>query len=104
MFDPSVEKPIPLCRVPKHVNWLPRRRSGKRPHISTIFRWAQRGVHGVQLETIRIGGTLCTSEEALVRFFQRLSSHNPECPVRTPRSRQRAIERADRELRRAGIV
>ena len=47
---------------------LPKRRGGKRPHIATLYRWAQRGVRGVRLETIQVGGTLCTSVEALQRF------------------------------------
>ena len=104
MFDPSEEQPIPLTRVPKMVRWLPRRRKGKRPHVSTIFRWALRGVRGIRLETIRIGGTLCTSEEALVRFFQRLSGEEPALPTKTSRARRREIARAERELERAGIL
>lgn len=107
MFDPSEEPPIPLGQVPKMVSWLPCRRQGKRLHISTVFRWALRGVRGVRLETIRIGGTLCTSEEALVRFFQHLSGDGPAppaTPARTSRARRREIARAQRDLQRAGIV
>ena len=52
---------------------LPKRRKGKRPHLATLYRWAQRGVRGICLETIQIGGTQCTSMEALQRFFDRLS-------------------------------
>ncbi len=48
---------------------LPRRRGGRKPHVSTIYRWAKRGIHGVRLEIIQIGGTKCTSREALARFF-----------------------------------
>ena len=35
---------------------LPRRRRGRPIHVSTIFRWIDRGVRGVRLEAIRIGG------------------------------------------------
>jgi hypothetical protein len=31
------------------------------------------GLWGVRLETIRVGGTLCTSRQALERFFARLA-------------------------------
>ena len=36
--------------------------------------WARNGIRGVRIETIRVGGTLCTSLEALQRFFDRLSA------------------------------
>lgn len=56
---------------------LPRRRCGKRIHSSTIFRWCQKGIRGVRLETIRVGGTLCTSIEAIQRFCNRLTHDAP---------------------------
>ena len=52
---------------------LPKRRMGKRPHPATLYSWAREGFRGVQLETIQVGGTLCTSMEALQRFFDQLS-------------------------------
>jgi hypothetical protein len=51
---------------------LPRRRAGRKPHISTLYRWALRGLKGVKLETVQVGGTTCTSVEALQRFFDSL--------------------------------
>ena len=84
---------------------LPRRRRGKKPHVATLYRWAQRGVRGVRLETIQVGGTLCTSREALQRFCERLS--NPEAArssaIRSPAARERAVDRAGRELSEVGI-
>ncbi len=39
-------------------------------HPATIWRWATRGVNGVKLETIRLGGgKLWSSEQALTRFI-----------------------------------
>jgi hypothetical protein len=52
---------------------LPRRRRGKRPHPSTLHRWATNGLRGEKLEVLRVGGTICTSEQALCRFFERLT-------------------------------
>ena len=49
---------------------LPRRRQGRRVHPATLYRWASGGLRGARLETIQIGGTLCTSVEALQRFFE----------------------------------
>ena len=45
----------------------------KRLHPATLYRWAARGLRGVRLETIQVGGSLCTSEEKLQLFFNRLS-------------------------------
>ena len=53
---------------------VPRRRRGKATHVGTLYRWADPGLHGVKLEVIRVGGTLCTSVEALQRFFDRLTA------------------------------
>lgn len=53
---------------------LPRRRRRRKPHASTLYRWARHGLRGVRLEVIRVGGTLCTSTEALQRFFDRLTA------------------------------
>jgi hypothetical protein len=39
-----------------------------RPNLSTLHRWRQRGIHGVTLETILIGGKRFCSLEAAQRF------------------------------------
>jgi hypothetical protein len=103
MIVVAIETTLPLAEVPRHV---PSRRGGKRLHQATAFRWAKVGVRGVRLETIRVGGTLCTSVEALQRFFERLSATDTDEPtptIRTPAARQRAHERADRELDQLGV-
>src|SRR5262249_49054459 len=48
---------------------LPTRRGDRPVHSSCLFRWARNGLRGTKLETVRVGGTLCTSKEALERFF-----------------------------------
>ncbi|HOW71915.1 MAG TPA: DUF1580 domain-containing protein [Phycisphaerae bacterium] len=70
MIDILTEHLIPIRNVPHR---LPPRPTGRRVHISAVYRWIQRGVRGVQLETIRIGGTSYTSIEALQRFAERQS-------------------------------
>lgn len=62
---------VPLRDVPR---LLPARPSGKRVHISAVYRWVQRGVRGVRLETIRVGGTTYTSREALQSFAEELTA------------------------------
>ncbi|MDA8563103.1 DUF1580 domain-containing protein [Mariniblastus sp.] len=65
MIDVTKETLIPFRDVPA---WT-KERLGKRIHPSTIHRWRLRGVRGVRLETLLIGGTRNTSAEALSRFF-----------------------------------
>lgn len=42
----------------------------ERPHCSTMQRWHKRGIRGVKLEAIRIGGRWFTSRQALQRFVR----------------------------------
>lgn len=65
-----------LMTLAEAARTLPRRRRGSRPHASTLYRWATRGLGGVRLEVIRVGGTLCTSQAALQSFFQELTESN----------------------------
>jgi hypothetical protein len=59
----------------------------------------------VVLESIQVGGTRCTSREALARFFRRLTQGDaadvPE--VRSVAQRDRAVAKAMRELEAAGV-
>lgn len=70
------ERIVTLTGATKYV---PRRRRGKPTHVGTIYRWADPGLRGIRLEVLRIGGTLCTSVEALQRFFDRLTAIPPDC-------------------------
>ena len=84
---------------------------GRRPHVSTIWRWCRRGVRGVRLEYVRLGHRVCTTREALGRFAQRLADAD-EQPVekttttpkrRTAKQRAKAVAQADRALEASGI-
>src|SRR3954471_23181724 len=95
-IDISSEPPIPLAVAAAHI---PRRRRGRKTAVSTLHRWATRGLRGVVLETLQVGGTKCTSVAALQRFFDRLSAlvHAPSRESASVTDRQRAAE-AGREL------
>ena len=98
MIDISNEHLIPICDVPRR---LPPRSTGKRVHISAVYRWVQRGVRGLRLETIKVGGTAYTSQEALQRFADGLSGQQRDSatsPLATSLTRQKQIERAEREV------
>jgi Protein of unknown function (DUF1580) len=110
MIDTTVEAPIPLTQA---ADDLPRRRRGRKTHVSTLFRWSTAGCRGVVLETIQVGGTRCTSREALQRFFERLSEPArvgavgggqpaPLASRRTLAQRQRQAAEAGRKLAELG--
>lgn len=40
-----------------------------RPHIASIYRYKDRGLRGVKLETIRLGRAYYTSTQAVHRFI-----------------------------------
>ena len=84
---------------------LPRRRKGKRPNVATLYRWTTIGVRGVVLESVQVGGTRCTSREALDRFLAALTAQSAGTPAPgpAPRVNRREVERAERVLDAAGI-
>jgi predicted DNA-binding transcriptional regulator AlpA len=65
-------------------------------HVSTIWRWQIRGVHGVRLETIAMGRVRYTSHEALERFAA-------QCTVAANRNLSSANGLAERQLAATGI-
>ena len=95
MIDLHCEELLTLANA-RHL--LPRRRLGRRPSFSTLWRWAIHGARGVKLDTLRVGGTLCTSREALQRFFDKLSeSDSAAQPEPTERELVTACTRAPKE-------
>jgi hypothetical protein len=74
-----------------------------RPDISTLWRWRSRGVRGVTLDSVVIGGRRYTSVEALERFAQALTAA-PRPPSPGPSAaRQRQIAAAEAACEAAGI-
>jgi len=71
-----------------------------RPHVSSLHRWRLRGVRGVKLETILIGGRRYTTQEALARFAAATTAaaDGLRPTIRTPRQCERAIFEAEKEL------
>jgi hypothetical protein len=109
MIDSASERIITFYQA---ADELPRRRRGRKVHVSTLYRWATAGCKGFVLETIQVGGTRCTSKEALQRFFERLSQpvqvgavggqSGPLRVQRTPAQRQRQSAEAGRKLAERG--
>ena len=105
-IDISLEQAIPLAGA---AAMLPRRRAGKKTHLSALYRWTNQGLRGIRLEYIQIGATRCTSSEALARFFTALTAQSmdgkstPAPPRPTSARRRKQIEAAERRLRKAGV-
>lgn len=86
---------------------------GKRPHTSTLFRWTRKGVRGgIKLDSVRIGRKLCTSREALDRFFEAVTNAPTPEPdkqsaapdwSRTPKQREHAIDAASKRMQARGF-
>jgi hypothetical protein len=100
MIDPNAESLISLTEAARS---LPRRRADKRPHVSCIYRWTTAGCRGVILESIQVGGTRCTSREALARFFRQLTGDQVAIPIVRSRVQKAAVAAAERQLDAAGI-
>lgn len=98
MIDIQTETIVPVCKIPSHAPG--------RPHIATCWRWINRGVRGVKLETVLIGGRRFTSLEALQRFVERTTAAADGASTvtaLTPSAQRNAHERACHELDAAGI-
>jgi hypothetical protein len=91
---------------------IPPRRRGRKTSVSTLFRWSKSGCRGVILPTIQVGGSRCTSTEALQWFCEVLTelSHDSgrtaeaaDIPRwRSPSQRRRESEAAGKRLEQMG--
>lgn len=100
----------PLSRAARR---FPSYRQGRPVTLSCLVRWIQNGVRGpggdrVHLEAARLAGRWITTPQAITRFLAaqspELGNASPEHSTpRSPSARQRASERAARELERVGI-
>lgn len=102
--DDGDRSPIPLSEdilsLSQAAALLPRRRGSKKTNTCTLYRWTKRGLKGVVLESIQVGGTRCTSREALERFFGQLNMrsttfHVKQAVVQRPKSQERTQQRLD---------
>ena len=92
MIDLSTETLIPWQQVAKYVPG--------QPHVSTLHRWRLRGVRGIRLETLLIGGKRFSSREAITRFIVALNADDAPSaqPTFTASQRQRMSDAARQEL------
>lgn len=95
MIDIQTEQVLPLAKAASFVGKL----KGKKVHTSTLYGWVKVGRKGCRLEGISVGGTMCTSVEALQRFFEELTRMElPEVPRVVTATRRRQMEEVERKL------
>lgn len=105
MVDINLDGPLySLDEIPNQLPTV----NGRRIHKHTPYRWASRGVAGVILDTVQVGGIRCTSETALQRFFAevdkaRAARRKQPVPVRSAAAYSRAAERAGEQLAKMGV-
>ena len=75
-----------------------------RPHVSTLHRWRLRGINGVRLRTVRVGGKRMVERIVLREFIEAVTAATDRVPAasRTPTQRERAVVLAEKELADAG--
>lgn len=77
----------------------------KPPCHQTLHRWRLRGVRGVKLETILVGGLRYTSREAIRRFIVAQNAGSNPAPVdMTPNRRKRQAVAAMETLAAMGVT
>jgi hypothetical protein len=74
--------------------------TGRRVHLCTALRWAQRGSKGIILESVFLGGRRLTSVEAVRRFVAACSerAQAQSVPQITPRQAAAIAERDAKRL------
>ena len=72
-----------------------------RPCVRTIWRWANHGVRGVTLESVKVAGRRFTSEAALRRFIARTNGEADQAVAKADTER---LAKIDAELDAEGIV
>lgn len=90
--------------------------NGRKPAVSTLWRWCRKGLRGVRLDYLRIGRNIVTSPQALHRFFAELVEVDKKLESKSSakikrlkkrgissKARLRSLEQADAILERAGI-
>ena len=74
-----------------------------RPSVPTLWRWMMKGISGVVLESVRIGGRRFTSREACQRFLEGQSSAAGR-HAKSKKERHRALDSIQAMLDQLGVT
>jgi hypothetical protein len=75
VINTTIEKTAPLAKAARGYS-SPRGEGSYHP--SALHRWRTRGIRGIKLECIKVGGVWHTSVEALQRFFEQVTALEAE--------------------------
>jgi len=79
------------------------RKTGRRPNPCTAWRWSTKGIKGIRLQVIFMGGSRLTTEQWVQDFIDAVSKvnmakHEAAPPMQTPRQQERNAEKAAKKL------
>jgi len=77
---PRAKSPVPPIPVDRLIafrdvpslDFIPLRRGGSKLNTATLYRWAIKGVKGIKLRAVRVGGQFATRQDWLHQFFEQL--------------------------------
>ena len=104
---PALAEPPVLVPLKRYCDRVPGHTQGSRKHVSTLIRFALRGVlspagtHRVKLRATKLGNQWYSTDEWFAEFLAALTTSptDPdETASRTPAERARASSKAEREL------
>jgi hypothetical protein len=101
MIDPEQENIIGFAEASRR---LPRASSGRPVQVQTVARWCLVGIHGVRLESVRVGGRRMTSAEACRRFIAAIADSYLAAAGMKAGPRRLTAEEARGELIRRGYL
>lgn len=103
------EKLLTLAEAACHIPPI----NGKKPHVATIWRWIRKGITGIKLEHLKLGGRIVVSEESLQRFFTAIAAAEEQefnsslvlkhAPLSPQAHREKEISRSEAALDRRGV-
>lgn len=72
------------------------------PHCATVWRWCTKGVRGVRLETVMIGGRRMVTPQSLDEFLRQLNSDSTAIQVHDDTESARRANEAGEALKSLG--
>ena|SRR5580693_1927624 len=94
----QIQDRLTLAQARRHP--LLTKEDGRPPDLSSIHRWAFRGVRGHKLRIIRIGGRIFTTEQDIADFIYALNAPGNESSGHAKRDR---VDAARKRLARDGV-
>lgn len=87
----SLKEAMPLSRVSDYIPG--------NPHVATIWRWVAKGVKGIKLSVVRVGGRTMVTPDAIETFLTRLNAvDEAQSPAITQSQRRKQAETANKVL------